>query len=65
MLMGLGDLPTALAVYCSVAVTVFGVFYGAITWNRSDEPISAKPEPGARHRGRARRNRHHRHRKRR
>ena len=61
MLMGLGDWPTALAVYCSVAATVFGVIYGTICWNRSDEPAAAEPMSGVRRRGGSRRrNRHHR-----
>ncbi len=54
MLMGLGDWATALALYCSVGVTVFGVIYGVFHWNSSGETEKVSGVAGKHHRRRKR-----------
>jgi hypothetical protein len=34
---GLGDFSVTAAILGSIAVTVFGVVYGAVNWNRHDD----------------------------
>ena len=34
---GLGDFSVAAAICCSIAVTLFGVIYGAVNWNRHND----------------------------
>ncbi|MBS1369830.1 MAG: hypothetical protein HPZ91_07750 [Lentisphaeria bacterium] len=54
---GLGDLQIVAALAGCIGITLFGVAYGTVNWNRGSDPRKEEAVMRARRRGRARRRR--------